>query len=124
LAGKTIGEGKMAPRTVRKDVTDYLSSHKTIKLSELIGTKQYVEVKLKSGGKVFIHLLPCTGIKLGQVYDLLIVHGERTAGDFRDTVCFDEMEEGTKWAYTALGGQLWQIDIDKLFICRYPRPIP
>lgn len=112
----------MPPRSKgHPDVSEYSKSHASVRLSELLDKGLYVELSRNSAagdrlsGNVRIIPLPCSFKRSKFVYDILLVHPERTSGDHRTTVIPDLINEGERLIYWALN-DLWELNVDKIYI--------
>lgn len=106
------------------DVSEYSKSQASIRLSELLGTNVYVELSRKSvdgtplSGNLRIFPIPCSYKRFRSVYDIILVHPERTSGDHRGTVIPDLINEGERLNYWALN-DLWEVYVDKIYVVNY-----
>lgn len=103
------------------DVSEYSKSHSSIRLSELLDKGVYVELSRKSAdgtplpGNIRIFPMQCSYKRFKNVYDIILVHPERTSGDHRETVIPDLINEGERLIYWALN-DLWEVYVDKIYI--------
>lgn len=112
----------MPPRSKgHPDVSTYCKSRPSVQLSELLDKGVYVELSRKSAdgtplnGNIRIIPLPCSFKRFVNVYDVLLVHPERTSGDHRDTVIPDLINEGERLHYAMLN-DLWEVYVDKIYV--------
>lgn len=115
----------MPPRSKGQPETEkYSKSTSSILLSEYLDKGYWVELHLRTedgrplNSKVQILPLPCSFKRSKFVYDILLVHPERTSGDFRDTVIPDKINEGERLIYGALN-DLWEVYVDKIYVLNY-----